>query len=416
MARASVTSHARLAARLAALALALLGGIAGAQSIRDANIVAGRVRSDLPAGSGTATQWLSLGYLQSGAEGCLWNSADSFSGCPGRAGLPDRPGGIPVWGGTLQRFTACGGSTTRIGDSWQGCLAYDNDNYFALNNPASAYWVIVANDDPGFDQCNEGPPGSSHRVASANAWPRTMFKLDVASGTDAGKHLRLGVDLGDKDFFCARTGAYEYSIPFLSVGTQNGRGNAGPVGTVNRRGSPRGTIVFDAAISHRSALGCAPGTQTPNVCIPSRVGLHAGVYAYATWGGIARLLFVDLYDDGILAGGGPPGRSRWNWPVHDSFQFPGAEVLVTTAGDSLHTYCGIDIPALDPQGARVRYEIDFGRILACLDARGLTTQPMPAGDIALDGVHWFIEGAATLGALGLDISRVETAIFVDGFD
>ena len=212
----------------------------------------------------------------------------------------------------LQRFAACGGSTTRIGDSWLGCIAYDNDNYFALNNPTEAYWVVVANDDPGFDQCNEGPPGSSHRIASAGAQPRTMFKLDVVSGTGAGKHLRLGMDFGDKDFFCARTGAYEYSIPFLSVGAQNGRGNAGPVGTVNRRGSPRGTIVFDAAISNRSALGCKAGTTS--ICKAdspgSSLGLHAGVYAYATWGGIPRLLFVDLYGDGILAGDGPPGESK----------------------------------------------------------------------------------------------------------
>ena len=62
------------------------------------------------------------------------------------------------------------------------------------------------------------------------------------------------------------------------------------------------------------------------------------------------------------------------------------------------------------------YPKDAHELKAALDARGLTTQPMPAGDIALDGVHWFIEGAATLGALGLDVSRVETAIFVDGFD
>lgn len=418
MARLPASPLARLATRLLVPILAVPGGVAVAQSIHDANIVAGRVRSDLPAGSGTASQWLGLDYLQGGAEGCLWDSAGSFSGCPGRAGLPDRRGGIPVWAGTLQRSAGCGGSTTRIGDSWLGCLAYDSDNYFALNSPTNEYWVVVANDDPSFDQCNEGPPGSSHRVASADAVPRAMFKLDVAPGTGPGKHLRLGLDFGDKDFFCTRTGAYEYSIPFLSVGAQNGRGNAGPVGYVSRHSSPRGTIVFDAAISHRSALGCKPGTSS--ICVASSpgssLGLHAGVYAYASWGGIPRLLFVDLYGDGILAGNGPPGESRWNWPVHESFQYPGAEVLASIAGESLHTYCGIDIPPLDPQGARVRYEIDFGRILGCLDARGLTTQPMPDGAIALDGVHWFIEGAATLGALGLDISAVETAIFVDGFD
>ena len=245
-----------------------------------------------------------------------------------------------------------------------------------------------------------------------------MFKIDVVPDATAGKHLRLGLDFGDEDFFCARTGVYAYSIPFLSIGAQNGRGNAGPVGYINKRGSPRGTIVFDAAISNRSALGCKPGTSSACKADPpgSSLGLHAGLYAYATWGGIPRLLFVDLYTDGVLAGNGPPGESKWNWPVRDSFQYPGAEVLVSVAGDSLHTYCSIDIPPLDLQGARTRYKIDFGRILACLDARSLTAQPMPDGDIALDGVHWFIEGAATLGGLGLDLSKIETAIFVDGFD
>ena len=406
---------ARYVARVLALLPVAASGLAAAQSIRDANIVAGRLRSDLPAGTGTTSQWLGLDYIQDSAEGCLWNSADSFSGCPGRAGLPDRPGGVPVWAGTLQRAAACGGSTTRIGDSWLGCVAYDTDAYFALNNPTNAYWVVVANDDPAFDQCNEGPPGSSHHVASAGALPRTMFKLDVLPGSDAGKHLRLTIDLGDKNFFCARTNAYEYSIPFLSVGAQNGRGNTGPVGYVNKHGSPRGTIVFDAAITGRTPLGCAAGTAS--ICNASSRGVHTGVYAYATWDGIPRLLFVDLYGEGVHDySGGPPGESKWNWPLRDSFQYPGAEVLATVAGDSLRAACGIEIARLDPQGARVHYEIDFGRILACLDARGLTTQPMPNGDIALDGVHWFIEGVATSGALGLDVAHAETAIFVDGFE
>ena len=385
------------------------------QSIRDADIKAGRVRSDLPAGVGTGSHYLQLDYIEGGAEGCLWDSTGAFSGCPGRAGLPDRPGGVPVWAGTLQRSAACGGSTTRIGNSWIGCIAYDTDAYFSQNSPTDAYWVLVANDDPAFDQCNEGPPGSSHRVTAANAQPQTMFKLDVLPGTGSRKRLRLALDLGEKDFFCPRAGAYEYSIPFLSIGAQNGRGNAGPVGTIARRGSPRGTIAFDAAISSHSTIGCASGTQT--ICSPASNGIHAGLYAYATWAGMPHLVFIDLYGSGVLDySGGPPGESKWNWPVHDSFQFPGAEVLYASAGDTLQAYCGIDVPRLDLAGTHQRYAIDFGRILACFDALGLIRDPMPGGDIALDGVHWYIEASGTQGSLGIEIAHVETSLFTDGFD
>ena len=77
---------------------------------------------------------------------------------------------------------------------------------------------------------------------------------------------------------------------------------------------------------------------------------------------------------------------------------------------------GIDVARLPLTGTRVRYAIDFGKVLACADARGLAGDPMPAGDIALDGVHWYIEGSGTQGSLGLEVSAVETALFVDGFD
>ena len=71
----------------AALAwLLAFGAAAHAQSIRDANVAAGRIRSDLPAGVGVGDHWLEIAYGQAGAEGCLWDSAASFSACPGRAG------------------------------------------------------------------------------------------------------------------------------------------------------------------------------------------------------------------------------------------------------------------------------------------------------------------------------------------
>ena len=84
------------------LVVASFCGVASAQSIDDAGIRAGRVRSDLPSGVGTATSPLSLTYTQPAPEGCLFSASSSFAACPGRAGLPNLPNGQPVWAGGLQ--------------------------------------------------------------------------------------------------------------------------------------------------------------------------------------------------------------------------------------------------------------------------------------------------------------------------
>ena len=387
-----------------------------AQSIQDADLVAARARSELPSGVGVSGRWLSLTLNQAGPEGCLWPAQDAFSGCPGRAGLPNLPNGWPVWLGTLQSRDACGGSSTRIGDSWIGCIAYDSSPYFAVNNPGAAYWAIVANDDPGFDQCNEGPPGLSHPIASATAQAPTPFKFDVlpTPGT-RGQRMRVALNADDKNYFCGRTAKYEYSIPFLSVGAQDARGNPGPVGTISKHGSPHGTIVFDAGLSSYRAFGCKAGTQS--VCPASGVGVHAGLYAMAHWGGTPHILFVDLYGEGVQDYSmDVPGESKWNWPIEDSFLYPGAEVLSFVAGRQLTTSCGIDLPRYTTDLAKRHYQIDFGAIFGCAERLGLLSQPMPDGDVALDGVHWYVEGVGTSGELGFEFSHPETTIFDASFE
>jgi len=397
-------------------ALLALCGAASAQSIGDAGIHTARVRSDYPAGVGTAASPLTLTYTQAGPEGCLFSASSSFAACPGRAGLPNLPNGAPVWAGGLEVREACGGSTTRVGDSWVGCVAYNSSPYFALNNPESQYWVVIANDEPSFDHCNPGPPGLSRTIASATVTPGPLFGLDaVSSAGSPDKRLRLTLALSNKNFYCNDIGAYEYTIPFLSIGAQHGRGNAGPVATISRSGSPRGTIVFDAGISSVVPLGCRNGTGS--ICNSTSLGIHAGIYGIATWGGMPHLLFVDFYGLGVQDYSMyAPGESKWNWPIADSFYYPGAEVITFVAGTQLSTYCGVDLPRYTTDLAQHHYTVDFGKLFACANSLGLVSPPMPAGDIALDGIHWYIEGVATLGVLGNEISHAETALFVQGFD
>lgn len=110
----------------------------------DNYLTLGNSRTEYTIGKGTGLDYLALDYATDnlpGDEGCQFDAVTAFSGSPGRAGLPNLPNGQPTWGGTLQRFDACNGNNTLIGDSWLGCLSY-------LSSP---YWVISANDDPSFE-------------------------------------------------------------------------------------------------------------------------------------------------------------------------------------------------------------------------------------------------------------------------
>jgi len=400
------------------LAGALMPAAAMAQSIWDAGLLDGAARTEYRPGFGTAAMPVELRYDQAGAEGCLWNAADSFTGCPGRAGLAPRPNGQPVWNGTLQWREACGGDPQRNEDTWRGCETYLDSPRFSLGDVATRYWVLHANDDPSFDQCNEGPPGLSHPILAADdprPGPLRFDRLEPSPVT-ASRHLRVGIDLARKEFFCAALGAWRSSLPFLSAGVQKGRGNPGPVGRLAATGSPRGTIAFTARVSSGVPFGCRPGTFA--ACSAARTGGHAGLYAVATWGGVRRLLFVPLYASGVMEfGNGPPAASKWNWPIAQSMFFPGAQVLGFAAGAQLETHCGIALPRLDPDAATATaYRLDAGRIFACADRLGLLGTPFPKDGVDLDGIHWYIEAAGTNGSLALEFGDVETALFVDGFD
>jgi len=388
---------------------------APAQSIWDAGLRDGATRTDLADGVGGPTQMLNLSYTQAGQQGCEWNAQDTWFRCAGRAGLSDLPGLGPVWEGSMERYAACGGDPTRIGDSWLGCLEYSSSPFFSVGVVADHYWTVHANDEPSFDQCNPGPPGLSHAIRSISDPTPAVFRIGLDQSSGGNGIVKLMLDAGGKDYYCANVGALQYSIPFLSWGAQANRGNGGPVGYIGRGGSARGTINFDAWIDDYVSFGCKAGTGA--ICTATSVGVHAGIYALTSWGGSARMLFVDLYgigsEDTSIA---PPTEDLWNWPVADSMFYPGADVAEIAAGDQLSAYCGIVIPRLGSVGQRVHYQVDFGPLFRCASDHGLFASPMPSDDIALDGVHWFIEGPATSGHFTLAVAAPETSIFVSGFD
>ena len=374
-----------------------------AHGFADPYLVTGAVRSEFPPGYGTASNYVNLWYAGNGLpgrEGCLWNAADAFDLCPGRAGT----GTGPMWPSTVQAREACGGSTVRIGDSWLGCLDYRADTYFALNSPGANHWKIHANNDPGFDQCRAGPPGQSESIIDPLAMPgaRGLYKIAMEPNAKGRKTLDLSVNPGEHSFYCDQARSHQYSIPFLSVGA-HAQSNGGPLGIIHALGGTGSDVLhFQAQIR-----GYQPSACDEHLCPP--LGVHAGVLLTARWGGVRRMLFLDLYQEGVLVTRAPVS-ARWNWPLADSMFWPGGDLAILAAGSPQLLGCGLSIPMLatgspDGEGPQHRYAIPMSRVFGCAaNVLGLFTEAMPLdASTAIEGIHWYIESSGPQGRFRLGI-------------
>lgn len=249
----------------------------------DQGMIQLRARTEYDAGVGVASD-LILSYPGPGSEGCLFDANNNGFGCPGRAGLPNRPDGSPVWAGTIQGVPACRGDATLVGNTWKGCLRYSANTPFKINSPGANYWVISANSDPAFDQCNVGPPNYSFPITS----PATAGLFHVYAPLGAPQ-LNLVLDVGSHNFYCAATGANHFTIPYLSLGAQVGRGQTSAIAQMNKASPESFKIHFYAKRSY-SVFGCRSGTS--DICSTGSTGVHAGFYGVTTWGGKPRMVWA----------------------------------------------------------------------------------------------------------------------------
>lgn len=373
---------------LLSLAGTALSFSVSADGLSDPLVTQGKLRTEYASGLGTNGNWPTLWYVNNGlpgAEGCQFDAVDAFSGCPGRAGLPliFKDGTWQdVWAGTLQGIEACNGDTQRIGDSWLGCLEYDQNTYYSAGNPGSVYWMIHANNDPSFDQCNSGLPGASEKVVgSATAYGLFKVIRQIYTTIPVTKYrIRFWTDLDDHNFSCGG------QLPFLSVGAHNGRGNQGPVGTINRNlpTTIKDRVRFNFKIESMSA----PAAN------------WTGVMFIAYWEGKKRMLQLPFFGTGSLAPNvvGVFGE-HWNWPIYESIFYPGSDVAILPVAHSKAIACGIGIQQITTFqiGVLKSFDFDVSKAFKCASDNGLFSTPMPAGNLPLEGIHFYTESSGTTG-------------------
>jgi hypothetical protein len=394
----------------------------------DPGFTRGALRTDYNQGVGAGGSPLTLSYGNNGDEGCLWNASDPLNtwGCAGRAKLfgsvVDRP-----WYGDLQFYDACRGlpGAGRIGDSWTTCLAYAQSNLYSLNwTPNTDYWVVVANSDPSFDQCNLGPPGLSWPVVDPMNPATNYGYFKVGSEPIQNTNRRrahLIINASEFSHKCKNIDdalqPWIYTIPFLSIGAQQNRGQSKPVAYITNPPPPSSAfagdnISFNASIYTYAAMGCKSGSGS--VC--SNPGAHAGMYITARWGGINRQIFLDYFGAGSLTLGAAPSTRHWNWPITDSFLYPGSEIVFLDSY-SLQNSCGITFPILPqptiPTNAETRitqpYAFNASAVFACADRLNKFGTPMPLNTpIPLIGVHWYVESVGTSGGLWVAVDSMTT--------
>lgn len=192
-------------------------------------------------------------------------------------------------------------------------------------------------------------------------------------------------------------------FPFLSMGAHKGHGQAGAVATMNRDRPPGGRpqVRWTSWTLTYLPFGCDPA-KGKELCFAK--GVHAGFYGIASWDGVKRLVFVNTIGvDDLDYDAEAPVRTRWNWPLEESFYYPGAEIAMFSSAQ-LASWCGIDVPRQPLAVGQLAYSVDITAIFACASNLVLFSSPMPGfDDVELEGFHWYLESVGSSGALWLSV-------------
>jgi hypothetical protein len=275
------------------------------------------------------------------------------------------------------------------------------------------FWLLVMNNETrtsAFNNCNSGPPNASLPRAEPGAG---IMGFTAITGSLPGETFYRAHLVLNLHYWNPCDGGY--GIPFLSIAADRDRGNAGRTpGALNRSSTSIPNKVrfvarlWDLVLPDCTVPSCDDNPQ------PGKGVVDFGLWAVAEWGGVPRMLFIDLlhpnrqyhqeYRDGIA--GATTGE--WNWPIAEDFLQPGADLAFIEAEDTA-ALCGYSVPAMSGAiGQEIQYTVDLQKLFKCASNLGLFRTPMPSTqNIPIKTVAWKNEGFGVSGGIWTSVHGME---------
>ncbi len=281
---------------------------------------------------------------------------------------------------------------------------FSANNWFSQNvagYPQSNFWVLDFNNEPAYNRGgqttnNPGPPNQSIPRSSPGYG---LMGFTAIKDTPAGENFYRAHLVMNGTFPNPKYDA----TPFMAVGAERDRGNAGLTPGYINSGSGIRKVQFKAKLwgfTLPKKFELSPGVPDPDAQKPSLV---FNLVAITEWGGKKRGLQVSLahwlFDNSTLSTF--DAQYKWNWPMQESFYHSGAEWAFIDAED-VFAHCGFPVSRLTTIGQQISYDINLHNLFRCLgsstkngwDAVIPTTQVLN-----ITGVHWAVEMTGDKGAL-----------------
>ena len=278
----------------------------------------------------------------------------------------------------------------------QPVRSFSRSNWVDRSNstPADRFWVATANIEPALSvHCNSGPPNQSEAILGPF---EGIFGIRVDSAAAIGRpwqrEATLAVDLSHRPRQLAerplcRPGDF---IPYLGFGIYSERGGGDQPLAILRDGADAPVLRFNYRLVDSNAEFFAAGDPVP----PRPRGQYSGIMVEAQWGGRKHAIWVDLLNAYVTPR--PTTLAQWNWSVLESFYYPGAEIVFTSA-PTLLAECGesgFALSSMAPATYALRQpipmRIDLRRLYECLGH--YFSSPFPtSGTVPLTGMQFFVE-------------------------
>lgn len=269
---------------------------------------------------------------------------------------------------------------------------YENSHFWSFNggDTANNFWVLSLNNEPWWWHNNttgvpnnSGPPNQSLSRVEPGAG---IMGFKPIISTEAGENFYRAHMVLNHTY--TNPGGYgQNSLPFMSIGAADNRGNGGILGYMNDDYSP-------SMVTWTSTIFDTVESSPPTVWASAHF-----IVITAEWDGKTRMIQLALFHEGDIKDSQEVwgefhwststngGHNHWNWQIQESFYYPGADIVFFDAED-MYSLCGFPMTRLRYDGTSAYYSLILDDLYRCASDLSLFDTTMPYTSVPITGIQW----------------------------